>query len=134
MARLTLLEIIEALQRRMGLIGAAAKDLGVTRQSLEQRIKRSPTLQQVCTDIRQSALDICEGVVMRHAVVDGDPGSAKWLLDRLGKERGYSRRTEVTGKDGAPIDLNQAIEDLNDDQALLLRRLIDAGKTGQPEP
>lgn len=131
MSRITHAQIVDALQRNRGIIALAAKDIGLTRQALERRIARSPALKAACLDLRETGLDMCEAVLWR-AVNEKNLAIAQWMLERLGKHRGYNPRTELTGKDGGAIDLNSSIEGLTDEQARLLEQLVQ-GRTGGSE-
>ena len=133
MARISNGQIVEALQRHLGIIALAAKELGVTRQTLERRIARSSALKASLSAQRETGLDLCEAVLWR-AINEKNVSVAQWVLERLGKHRGYNLRTELTGKDGGAIDLNSSIEGLTDEQAHLLEQLVQsrAGSSEQP--
>jgi len=126
-------ETIEALRRNAGIIALAARDLGVTRQALEQRIKRSRVLTEVVRDVEESTLDIAEAG-LKQAIAKGDAASIRFYLSTKGKRRGYTTRTEITGADGDPIDLNQTMENLTDEEAHALTRLAQARKARLAKP
>ncbi|RZI98570.1 MAG: Fis family transcriptional regulator [Brevundimonas sp.] len=131
MSRITHAEIVAALQRNFGILALAAKDVGLSRQALERRIARSPALKAAWLDLRETGLDLCEAVLWR-AINEKNVTIAQWMLERLGKDRGYNPRTELTGKDGGAIDLNSNIEGLTDEQARLLEQLV-KGRAGGAE-
>jgi hypothetical protein len=113
--RVTVAEIAIALKSAGGIRSAAAESLGITRQGLEKRIKSSPRLQQVERDVRELVLDRAEAVVLKGVQAD-DLQSARYLLDRWGKHRGFTTRTEVTGAAEAPVEVNVNWGDLTDEQ------------------
>lgn len=131
MARISNTEVAEALQRHLGIIALAAKELGLTRQALERRIARSSALKTALAAQRETGLDLCEAVLWR-SINEKNVSVAQWVLERLGKHRGYNLRTELTGKDGGAIDLNNSIEGLTDEQAHLLEQLVQ-GRSGVTE-
>ena len=49
----------------------------------------------------EDVLDLAEGTVFKAVTLD--PNIALRFLDLRGRSRGYTRRTEVTGKDGAEL-------------------------------
>lgn len=126
-------DIIDALRRKAGLIHLAAQDLGVSRDRLAKRIKRSAALQAVIREIREASLDIAEAK-LTDLVLRGDPASVRFYLERLGKDRGYGNRTEVTGRDGGPINLEAQLASLTNEQTDLLERIIQAGGGGPEKP
>jgi len=98
--RLTEREIEAALRACCGIQSAAAQalekstGLRVSRQSINERIKRSPRLQQTIVESREEVLDLAEGVLL-YALHNKDVNVAKFVLETRGKDRGYSRRDAV---------------------------------------
>lgn len=124
-------QIIEAMRANMGVIPAAAQVLKCTAQNIRQRINASSALLGFMAEFDEEVLDIAEGVV-RLALQNKDATTARWLLDRKGKGRGYRQLTELGGIGGAPIQVaatTQAVEAPTTPQeiALARRRFIDAG-------
>jgi len=130
MAQLTNLQIISAMRDRFGNRTYAAEDLGISRQALSRRIASNRALKAALEDIHQMVNDLLEARV-KKAALSGDIPAAMWLLERLAKDRGYSLRTEHTGRDGGAIDLNTLMNGLSDDQLAALERFI---ATGGSEP
>lgn len=95
-------QLITALKETAGIPVLAAKKLGVTRQAVYARIKNDPVMGQWIEDIGAELIDAAEAVVA-DAILAKDKGMARWFLERKGKGRGYTTRTEVTGKDGAAL-------------------------------
>jgi transposase-like protein len=95
-------QIKVALFNYCGNISEAARELGVDRRSLWYRISQSEVLQQARDEGRERALDIGERVVVKH-MEENSLEAAKYYLDRQGKERGYTTKTENTT---APVQLN----------------------------
>ena len=50
-----------------------------------------------------------EGVLYEN-IKGGDSNDAKWVLSRLGKNRGYVERSEVTGADGEVLIVKRIVE------------------------
>lgn len=126
-------DIIEALRRQAGTVALAARELGMTRQALDRRIKRSRLLTDVLQDIEESSLDIAEAS-LKQLITKGDASSIRFYLQTKGKRRGYTTRTEITGRDGDPIDLSQAMENISEDEAEALRLLAEARKARPARP
>ena len=112
----TLEEVISAIKDSNGLLAAAARKLGVTRQTVYNYVKKYATVKQALEEARDTNLDYTEGKLM-EAIKAGNVTAIMFLLKTLGKSRGYVERQEVTGADGGKI----TIEYVNDwrDQAAI---------------
>lgn len=102
----------------------AARMLHVTPAAVTLRIKRSPRLQEVIEEIKDSRLDLGESELMK-AVRKGAPWAIQYLLSRIGVERGYYTRQEFTGTgridhihSGGVLLLPQPANNLNDWESL----------------
>jgi len=104
--KLTVSKAREALLQERGVVKYAALALGVHRWTLFKFIKEHPELNDVRDEALNEFLDDCEHKVIA-AVDANDMQTARWALERLGKNRGYSLRVESTGADGAPLKLNR---------------------------
>lgn len=131
--KLSRTQIVAALRRHMGIVAMAAKELGISRQALGQRIRRSAALKEALRDIEQTCVDAAEGTLLHLVLVVKDPASVRFYMERKGKDRGYAARTEVTGKDGGTVNVETIIEGLSDEQANLVQRLVEAGKPLPPK-
>lgn len=120
-------QIITALQRSSGIQNAAAKLLESThgrkcsRQQISERVLGSAKISAALAEIVEENLDIAEGQLI-EAVKDREAWAVIWTLRTLGKKRGYTERTELTGPGGTPLQLqvSKAIPDFQamDDNAL----------------
>lgn len=122
--------IKRALEANGGVILAAANALKCSSQNLRQRIKNDGELLEFQAKLEEDILDIAEGVV-RKALSKGDANTARWLLDRKGKQRGYRTTTEVTGLGGGAIKHAVTSETFEastpEEIAAARRRFIDDG-------
>jgi hypothetical protein len=96
-------EMIEALTVSRGLKSMAARHLGCPVQMVENYCKRWPKVQQVCKEQQEAFLDTAYLQCM-SAVNRGEWKAIEFVLKTLGRNRGFSERTEITGKDGGPIE------------------------------
>ena len=94
-------QIIEALKRTNGLVSLAAQNLGCSPQTIYNRAKRVPSVQQVIDDSRDGLVDLAELALRRCIVGDREKGiePAGWAValvaKTLGKKRGYVERQEI---------------------------------------
>ena len=93
MAKLTKRRVAAALLEAHGVVAHAARLLGVTREHLSTYIGKHPDLQQVRDEARERLLDIAEEGLF-EAVKKKRPWALQYVLSRLGKNRGYTERTE----------------------------------------
>lgn len=103
-----------AIPKSFGVKATIVKRVGCSRQTLENAIERWPELGLLIAEENNNIVDIAESELMKN-VEAGDKQSVFFVLETKGKERGWSKRTEVTGKDGAallniPADLIKQIE------------------------
>lgn len=97
-------EIIAALSRNGGRVYPAAKDLGVFASTIYDRIKRDPTIGEHAKEVRAELLEAVENKFLEK-VDEGDTTVLIFLAKTLGKERGYTERTELSGKEGGAIEI-----------------------------
>jgi hypothetical protein len=100
--KLTVSKVEAALRANAGVILYTAVALSVTRKSLYEFMRKHPELEQVRDEARETMLDTAEHHVV-NAVNSGDMRTVRWVLDRLGRHRGYSTRQEVAGVEHAPL-------------------------------
>ena len=100
----TAAEVIEAIKGTSGIKTVIAQNLGVTRETFDSYLRRWPTVRRAFEQERQTFVDIAESVVVRNVKLahkkqsEGemvDSADSKWVVSRLGKDRGYSERMEM---------------------------------------
>lgn len=96
-------QAVNSLVASQGNVGQAAKKLAIRRMRLRDWIDLNPEVQSCLEDIKAGKLDDVEDKQF-EAAMSGDSASGRFLLQTLGKERGYVNRTENTGKDGQPLN------------------------------
>jgi ribosome maturation protein Sdo1 len=92
-------EIIKALSEARGNVTAAARSLDRARKTIEVRIKGSPVLMAHVAQLREEIIDKAEENIYND-VEKGDQAASKFVLQTIGKDRGFVSRVESTGKDG----------------------------------
>ena len=99
-------QIEDAIRKSAGNVTAAARGLGVGRTALHARIAKSPDLQRVLQEEREALVDMAESA-LRAEVLERNMTAVIWTLKASpeAKRRGWGERTEVTGKDGAPLTI-----------------------------
>lgn len=119
----------DALMNCHGNILRAAMVLKVTRRALYDFIERNPELNDVRTAARESLLDVAEDQLASH-IQQGEIRAITFYLKTQGKDRGYTERQEITGKDGGSILARQEAASLTDLSPADLAKLIQEGLAG----
>lgn len=119
----------EALLKCHGNLLRAALVLKVDRSALYDFIDRNPGLHEVRKAAREALLDVAEDRLAYH-IEGGDIRAITFYLKTQGKDRGYTERQEITGKDGGSILARQEAASLKDLSPEELAKLIQQGLAG----
>lgn len=92
----------KAITNSMGIKSAIVKRAGCSRQTLDNAIERWPELGTMIEEERSRIVDLAESKLLQQ-VDAGEMRAILFTLETLGKDRGWSKRTEVTGRDGAAL-------------------------------
>ncbi len=106
--RVSKAKVIEALTESKGGVYMAASILGVAYTTVYNYLEKYPDLQELKDSFDGFLVD--KGVFQLHdAVESGDPWAVKYALSTKGKDRGYTERQELTGKDGEQLATPQTV-------------------------
>lgn len=100
-------QIAAALRRTAGLASAAAELLHCPHSTVRNYMKRHPSLAAIADETAEAMLDLSESKLYA-AINAGTDWAVKFYLETKGKNRGYTRRTELTGPAGKPIEVKDA--------------------------
>ena len=95
-------EIIQAVKHSHGLVVQAARVVGCTPDTIYDHINKNPVVRKAVKDAREEMKDYAEGKLYL-AIQQGNVHATVFYLETQAKDRGYSRRQELTGKDGRPL-------------------------------
>ena len=112
--RPSVVQIEDAIRKAAGNVTAAARGLGIGRTSLHARIAKSPELQRILQEERESLVDMAESA-LRAEVLDRNMTAVIWTLKASpeAKRRGWGERQEVTGADGGPVAIHMTWGDID---------------------
>lgn len=96
---------IAAIPGTGGIISDIAHKAGCNWNTVQNYIRRHPTVRRAYEEERERVLDIAEAEVLK-SIRAGDMDTIKWYLLLKGQSRGYIRhqRQEITGADGGPLE------------------------------
>ena len=86
--------VAAAVARLSGNLSAVAHEFGVARASVQELIRKRPSLQAVLSDAREGMKDNAESSLYR-AVIAGEAWAVCFFLKTQAKDRGYVERQEV---------------------------------------
>ena len=95
-------QIIEALRKTKGLIGLAADELKCDRKTIYNHVKKSAAVRDALESVRERNLDVAESKLL-GAIDTGESWAITYYLSRIGRERGYGDRNELTGLNGGAL-------------------------------
>jgi hypothetical protein len=115
-ARFKVAHVAEALRKSAGIVSEAAKVLEkaygkCTPQTVRNYMARHPSLRVATDEAVEFNLDLAETRLI--AAISADPpdvNAIRFYLETKGKHRGYTRRQEITGANGKPIEVSDARE------------------------
>lgn len=95
-------QIYNALKEFDGNLSKVARELGITRKRLVERIDASPALSSLRGDLREDIVDNAEDNIFGD-VRRGDSAASRFVVSTIGKGRGWSQG--VTGEKGGAIEV-----------------------------
>lgn len=98
-------EIKEALLKNKGIISYAAQELGMSRDTLDNRIRRNPELKETCKQAREIIIDEAEKGLF-NKIASEEWGAIEFVLRRLGRIRGYGDVQDVNMNANVQADVN----------------------------
>ena len=122
--------LLEALEKNLGVVTAACKQVGVNRATYYTYINSDPEFAAAVKDIDNITLDFAESQLYKQ-IKNGNITATIFFLKTKGKKRGYVERQEITGKDGQAINQTQKADysKLSVKELEQLYRLIDKAST-----
>tara|TARA_R100001460_G_scaffold78131_3_gene119097 strand:+ start:870 stop:1235 length:366 start_codon:yes stop_codon:yes gene_type:complete len=112
--RQTKLNLINALEKSMGVITTACKNVGIHRSTFYEYYNKDEDFRNKINDVSNIALDYVESKMFKQ-IEKGNTQLIKFYLATKGKKRGYIERQEVTGADGMPTNFQIEIIDKTED-------------------
>lgn len=93
-ARYTTQQVIDAIKDSKGIKSIVAARLGCTRQTIDNYIKRHPTVARAYQEERERIVDIAEAQLLGKLRA-GEWPAIRYTLSTLGKNRGYTEKSEL---------------------------------------
>lgn len=103
-------QVAHALKDSSGSLTDAAKILGISFGSIKKFVSDNPAIEQVILLCKDETTEASENLV-RAKIDEGDLSAAKFWLQNQAKDKGWTGRTEITGKDGKDLYSGATEED-----------------------
>lgn len=102
-------KLAELLAEAFGNVSAVARALGVSRQTVAERVRRSPDLQRVVEDAKETLIDMAESKLAR-GVAAGMEWAVKRVLDsKRAAARGWGNAVRVEVEGGGELKVVERI-------------------------
>ena len=98
--------VLQAIKGSAGILSTVARKLECDWHTAEFYKNKWESTKKAYQDERETLLDMAESAIAT-GIRDGDLGSARWMLATLGKNRGYTEKTEVELIRAKPIDITK---------------------------
>jgi hypothetical protein len=109
-------EIVEALDKTYGLVEPAARILGMTRQALQNRIRKNPEIRKFQIACDEKLIDLSVSKLIER-IEAGELGAILHVLKTKGRSRGFGEVLDVNLNGNLDVDVelelqNQSVEAL----------------------
>lgn len=86
--------LIEAMKKNLGVVTMACKEVGVSRSTYYDYIKKDPEFSAAVEDVKDIAVDFVESQLFKQ-IKEGSTAATIFYLKCQGKKRGYVEKQEV---------------------------------------
>lgn len=93
-------DVAAALLETNGVLSKAAELLNVRRCKLEVYVHSNIDILDLKEDLRQARIDLVEEEQFNLAIVDKDGAAGRFILQTVGRNRGYTKTMEIKGGHG----------------------------------
>lgn len=107
--------LLTALEKNLGIVTPACKEVGIGRTTFYKYIKDDPEFAQAVKDTENAALDFAESSLFKQ-IKAGVPSSTIFYLKTKGKHRGYTEKSELainSGEEMSEKEIQAAIKKLS---------------------
>jgi len=87
--------LLEALERSLGIVTPACKDVGISRNQFYNYYNTDPIFKKAVDDINDVTLDFVENQLLKK-IKNGSERSILFYMKYKGKKRGYSDSLDIT--------------------------------------
>lgn len=107
-------KLIEALEKSLGIVTPACKEVGVSRETFYRYYKEDPEFKSKVDDINEITLDFAENQLLKK-IKEGSERSILFYMKYKARKRGYTDSLDITS-DGKSITEIKLIQVKNKDE------------------
>lgn len=113
--------ILNALAQTSGIVSSACKAANVSRMTYYRYYNEDPDFKEKADDVKELQKDFAESLILKK-MKEGDTTMIIFYAKTQMKDRGYTERREITGKDGEDLIRSKEIDltKLTDEQRKVL--------------
>lgn len=117
-------DLLQALANTSSIVSSACKAANVSRMTYYRWYNEDPDFREKADDIKELQKDFAESLILKK-MKEGDTTMIIFYAKTQMKDRGYTERKEITGKDGEDLIKGKEIDitKLSDEERKLLLRL-----------
>jgi hypothetical protein len=99
-------KLLEALERSLGIVTPACKEVGISRNQFYVYYNTDPEFKAAVDDIQEITLDFAENQLLKK-IKEGSERAIIFYMKHRGRKRGYAENMDITtnGKDITDIKL-----------------------------
>jgi len=105
--------MIEALEKSLGVVTSACKQVGIARQTHYEWYKEDTAYQAAVDELSDVAIDFAESQLHKQ-IKEGNSTATIFFLKTKGKKRGYVERQEVEAVNGKMFQIEVLGDDTNE--------------------
>lgn len=102
-------DLLAALAQTSGIVSSACKAANVSRMTYYRYYKEDPAFREKADDIKELQKDFAESLILKK-MKEGDTTMIIFYAKTQMKDRGYTERREITGKDGEDFIRSKEID------------------------
>lgn len=107
-------KLLEALERSLGIVTPACKEVGVSRETFYRYYREDPEFKKSVDDINEITLDFAENQLLKK-IKEGSERSILFYMKYKARKRGYTDSLDITS-DGKSITEIKLIQVKNKDE------------------
>lgn len=114
-------EVLEALAKNSGIVASTCRACNISRFTYYKWYNEDPDFAEKADDVKELQKDFAESLILKK-MKEGDTTMIIFYAKTQMKDRGYTERQELTGKDGADLLASQQVDisKLTDEQRKVL--------------
>jgi hypothetical protein len=106
-------KLIQALERSLGIVTTACKEVGVSRNQFYLYYKTDEEFRKAVDDINEITLDFAENQLLKK-IKEGSERSILFYMKYRGRNRGYTESLDINANIKMEQPLLKPLEDMND--------------------